>query len=192
MTTKAVKRPLRKAAKKAVQQQAVAEDSMAAALALAQDLGAALKQSSLSCVTAESCTGGLLASAITSCAGSSAWFDSGFVTYSNSAKISQLGVGADCLQQYGAVSEQTARAMAEGALQVTPGAGLALSTTGIAGPGGGTDNKPVGMVCFGVAVRTERGIEASAFTEFFSGNRAQVRALAVCFALLAGIKTLLS
>ena len=100
--------------------------------------------------TAESCTGGLVAGAITAVAGSSAWFDRGFVTYSNEAKIEQLGVSLETLATYGAVSTQTAAAMAAGALRASR-AQWAVAITGVAGPGGGSIEKPVGMVCFGLA-----------------------------------------
>ena len=100
--------------------------------------------------TAESCTGGLLSGAVTAIAGSSGWFDQGWVTYSNEAKHMQLGVTHACLKEFGAVSEQTAREMAAGVLAMAPRATLALTTTGIAGPGGGTADKPVGLVWFGV------------------------------------------
>lgn len=99
--------------------------------------------------TAESCTGGLIAGALTDVAGSSKVFDRGFVTYSNAAKVEMLGIRPETLDQYGAVSEQIARQMAEGALAHST-AKLAISVTGIAGPGG-SENKPEGRVCFGVA-----------------------------------------
>jgi nicotinamide-nucleotide amidase len=97
--------------------------------------------------TAESCTGGLVAGAITAVAGSSDWFDCGFVTYSNEAKIGQLGVPPRTIEQFGAVSEETALSMAEGALRASL-AQWAVAVTGIAGPAGGTPDKPVGTVCF--------------------------------------------
>lgn len=100
--------------------------------------------------TAESCTGGLVAGAITAIAGSSAVLDRGFVTYSNAAKAAMIGVSPEGIETYGAVSEPVARAMATGALAHSD-AGLAVSITGIAGPGGGSDDKPVGLVHFGVA-----------------------------------------
>ena len=103
-------------------------------------------------VTAESCTGGLLAALITAIPGSSEVFERGFVTYSNAAKMDSLGVAPRILEQFGAVSAETARAMAIGALAHSS-AGIALSITGIAGPGGGSDEKPVGLVHFGLARR---------------------------------------
>ena len=131
--------------------------------ALAGEVGAALRAAGWLCATAESCTGGLLAGAITSCPGSSLWFERGFVTYSNAAKIEQRRVSPDTLERFGAVSEQIAMEMAGGVLAVVPRAHLALSTTGIAGPGGATPGKPVGMVCFGIArsTATEDGSAAS-------------------------------
>jgi nicotinamide-nucleotide amidase len=104
--------------------------------------------------TAESCTGGLVAGAITSIAGSSDVFEQGFITYSNAAKTGMIGVDATLIRQHGAVSEEVARAMAEGALQ-TASADLAVAITGIAGPGGGTPDKPVGLVFIGIASRTD-------------------------------------
>jgi nicotinamide-nucleotide amidase len=118
---------------------------------LAQQVGIALKSRGLMLATAESCTGGGVAQAVTEIAGSSEWFERGFVTYSNAAKISLLGVPQDLIALHGAVSEEVARAMAQGAL-VNGEAGIALSTTGIAGPGGAVPGKPVGTVCFGWAM----------------------------------------
>jgi nicotinamide-nucleotide amidase len=148
-------------------------------LDLATRLGAALSARSLVAATAESCTGGLVAAAITDVAGSSAWFDRGFVTYSNAAKHDLLGVPLALIDAHGAVSEAVARAMAEGALAHSR-ADLAVAITGVAGPGGGTAQKPVGMVCFGFA---RRGEAASAVTRRLPGARAQVRAAAVGIAL---------
>jgi nicotinamide-nucleotide amidase len=127
---------------------------------------------------AESCTGGLIAAACTDLAGSSAWFERGFVTYSNAAKTQMLGVPETLLAQHGAVSEPVAAAMAQGALQRSH-ANLAASVTGIAGPSGATSGKPVGMVCFGFA--TVAGV--SVVTKQFSGDRAAVRQQAVDYAL---------
>jgi nicotinamide-nucleotide amidase len=136
---------------------------------------------------AESCTGGLLAAAMTDTPGSSRWFDRGFVTYSNAAKIEQLDVNRDTLERFGAVSEETAMEMATGVLNVCSPAHLAISTTGIAGPDGGTAGKPVGMVCFGFAQRSNGGVVARAMTRIFEGDRAAIRAQAVAFALAAAI-----
>lgn len=157
--------------------------------ALAVDLGARLAARRALCVTAESCTGGLVAGAITDVAGSSAWFDRGFVTYSNEAKMELLGVPAATLAQHGAVSEAVARAMAAGALARSR-ASVAVAITGIAGPGGGSPEKPVGTVCFAWAVR---GAPAQAETRRFDGDRVEVRRAAVVAALaglLAAIATL--
>ncbi|AQS51255.1 damage-inducible protein CinA [Paenalcaligenes hominis] len=137
--------------------------------------------------TAESCTGGLIAAAFTTLSGSSAWFERGYVTYSNSAKQEDLGVLIDTLERYGAVSEQTAMEMAKGALEMAAQADVALATTGIAGPTGATPGKPVGMVCFGFARRTDTGIVAHALTQVFTGDRGHVREQAVLFAVTQAI-----
>ncbi|MGB3423254.1 MAG: CinA family protein [Castellaniella sp.] len=155
--------------------------------ALAGEVGAALRAAGWLCATAESCTGGLLAGAITSCPGSSLWFERGFVTYSNAAKIEQLRVSPDTLERFGAVSEETAMEMAGGVLAAVPQAHLALSTTGIAGPGGATPGKPVGMVCFGIARRAGPGIVTRALTQVFEGDRDAVRTAAVRRALQAAL-----
>jgi len=117
---------------------------------LARQLGQAAATRQALIATAESCTGGLVAGAITAVAGSSAWFERGFVTYSNDAKIEQLGVSRDTLATYGAVSTQTVAEMATGALRASR-AQWAIAVTGVAGPGGGSIDKPVGTVCFGWA-----------------------------------------
>lgn len=146
---------------------------------LAVDLGRALSALGLRVTVAESCTGGLVAGAITSVAGSSDWFDVGYVTYSNAAKAALLGVPEATLATHGAVSEETARAMAEGALSKS-GADLAVAVTGIAGPSGGTPSKPVGTVCFAWA---GKGGAVEAATRRFGGDRAAVRAASVRCAL---------
>tara|TARA_Y100000589_G_scaffold327979_1_gene370995 strand:+ start:428 stop:856 length:429 start_codon:yes stop_codon:yes gene_type:complete len=121
--------------------------------------------------TAESCTGGLIASLITAIEGSSDVFDRGFVTYSNDAKTDCLGVPISLINKFGAVSKQVAKAMADGAL-ANSGAHLSLSVTGIAGPGGGTQEKPVGLVCIGSAlIRSDTIVEK----HIFSGDRDAVR-----------------
>ncbi|SHE46813.1 nicotinamide-nucleotide amidase [Loktanella atrilutea] len=127
---------------------------------------------------AESCTGGLIAGAITEVAGSSAIFDRGFVTYTNAAKMQMLGVRAETLDTFGAVSEEVAREMAQGALDRSD-ARIALSVTGIAGPGG-SEHKPEGRVCFGVA--TTNGMHAET-VEFGAIGRSHVRAATVDHAL---------
>lgn len=129
-------------------------------------------------VTAESCTGGWVAQAVTSVAGSSDWFERGYVTYSNAAKREELGVASATLQRHGAVSEATARAMAQGALRNGKGT-LALAITGVAGPGGGTPQKPVGMVCFAWA----QGRKIRSETVRFEGGRESVRRQSVIHAL---------
>ncbi len=146
--------------------------------ALAQKLGARLKGAGAKLVTAESCTGGWAAQVVTSVAGSSAWFECGFVTYSNQAKRELLGVRDDTLQEYGAVSEETAREMAQGALRRGRGT-VALAVTGVAGPGGGSPTKPVGMVCFAWA--SARSVRSE--TQQFSGDRESVRRQSVIRAL---------
>ena len=132
--------------------------------------------------TAESCTGGLIAAALTAVAGSSDVVDRGFVTYSNAAKTELLGVPAALIEAHGAVSEAVARAMAEGAVARSPAA-LAVSVTGVAGPGGGTPGKPVGLVWFGLA---RRGAATLTESRVFPGDRAAVRLATVrhAFALL--------
>ena len=151
-----------------------------AALHLAESVGRLLKAKGENLVTAESCTGGGVAEAITAVPGSSEWFDRGFITYSNDAKMDMLKVSADTLNAHGAVSEETAREMALGALAVTPGT-VSVSVTGVAGPSGGTRMKPVGMVCFAWA-RSGEAMPRSE-TRRFSGDRASVRAQSVVHAL---------
>lgn len=146
--------------------------------ALAQQLGERLAQKSLTVTTAESCTGGGLGYALTSVSGSSAWYHQGIISYSNEAKQRLLAVPADCLIHHGAVSEQTAKSMAQGALQSAQ-ANLAVSITGIAGPGGGSDEKPVGTVWFGLATHEV----VSAVKRTFSGDRQTVREQAIETAL---------
>jgi len=148
-------------------------------LELAVRLGRALQDRHWTVATAESCTGGLIAGAITDVAGSSAWFDRGFVTYSNAAKVEMLGVRSETLAALGAVSEATAREMAAGAL-ARSGADIAVAVTGVAGPAGGTPEKPVGLVCFAWAIRD---LPAESRTERFAGDRAAVRAATVDRAL---------
>lgn len=146
---------------------------------LATRLGAALRARRWLCAAAESCTGGLVAAAITEVAGSSEWFDRGFVTYSNDAKEAMLGVPQAILDAHGAVSEATARAMAEGALAHSR-ADVTVAITGIAGPAGAVPGKPVGTVCFAWAVR---GAGSRVETHHLPGDRAAVRAAAVAIAL---------
>lgn len=142
--------------------------------------------------TAESCTGGLLAGAVTAIAGSSAWFEQGWVTYSNGAKHAQLGVSKEVLKQFGAVSKEVAEAMATGVLAKSPPATLALTTTGIAGPGGGTAEKPVGLVWFAFAQRLSSGIVIQSASRVFEGDRSAVRHASVAFALQSACDLLTS
>jgi nicotinamide-nucleotide amidase len=146
--------------------------------ALARRLGQRLKACKAMLVTAESCTGGWAAQVVTSVAGSSEWFERGFVTYSNAAKQELLGVRAETLARHGAVSEETAREMALGALARARGT-IALSITGVAGPTGGSGGKPVGTVCFAWADAS--GCRSQ--TVRFSGDREAVRRHSVIHAL---------
>lgn len=155
--------------------------------ALAVRFIAACRAAGIMAATAESCTGGLIAAAITDISGSSAVLDRGFVTYSNEAKMEMLGVAPATLDEHGAVSAQTAHEMAAGALARSRAA-IALAVTGIAGPGGGTAQKPVGLVWFGIAVdgrevRTESRV-------FADHGRAVIRAETVRTALELGIAAL--
>ncbi len=143
-----------------------------------------LHEKNLSLVSAESCTGGWVAKQLTDLEGSSAIFDRGFVTYSNQAKQDMLGVSEQTLAAYGAVSEQIVIAMVEGALKNSQ-ADIALSISGVAGPGGGTRDKPVGMVCFGWM---KKGDKAQAETIIFKGSRDEIRAQAVDYSLSGVIK----
>jgi len=141
----------------------------------------ALRQRNDHVITAESCTGGLIAAALTHMAGSSDVVEGGFVTYSNAQKHQSLGVRNETLARYGAVSEQTAAEMAEGALKYAANATRAIAVTGIAGPGGGTSQKPVGLVCFGLAAANEASRTEQ---HLFSGTRSEIRARTVRHALL--------
>lgn len=149
---------------------------------LAAQVGAALQSRKLMLATAESCTGGGVGQAITEIAGSSGWYERGFITYSNAAKRELLDVPEALLAQFGAVSEEVAAAMAAGAL-ANSHAQVALSTTGIAGPGGTVPGKPVGTVCFGWALENHH--EHRVITErlVFSGDRHSIRAQAIAHAL---------
>ena len=152
----------------------------AAITRLARELGRACeRRGPLLVATAESCTGGGVAEAITRIPGSSAWFDRGFVTYTNEAKVELLGVRGDLITRHGAVSEPVAAAMAEGALDRSE-ARVAVAITGIAGPGGATPGKPVGTVCFAWAARGEA---PQPRTLRLAGDRAQVRRQSVAVAL---------
>jgi len=153
--------------------------------ALARTLGARLKAAKALLVIAESCTGGWAAQVVTSVAGSSGWFERGFVSYSNAAKQELLGVRAETLARHGAVSEQTAREMALGALARGKGT-HALAITGVAGPTGGSRDKPVGTVCFAWA--DAAGCRAE--TLRFAGDREAVRRQSVIHALEGVLKRL--
>jgi nicotinamide-nucleotide amidase len=154
---------------------------------LAKELGQRLKAQGERLVTAESCTGGWVAQVVTSVAGSSDWFERGFVTYSNDAKQELLGVQASTLKKHGAVSEEAAREMAQGALERSKGT-VALAVTGVAGPGGGSRDKPVGMVCFAWAYG--KGLESE--TRRFSGDRERVRRQSVIHALEGVLKRIIA
>lgn len=146
---------------------------------LSQRLGYALLDRQLRIAVAESCTGGGLAKEITDVAGSSAWFDRGFVTYSNESKIEMLDVKPETLSRYGAVSMQTAAEMVEGTIAKSD-ADIAISITGIAGPGGGTPEKPVGLVCFGLMQREQAS--ETRFAHFTSGRK-YIRLCAIGYSL---------
>ncbi|MGE5241042.1 MAG: CinA family protein [Bacteroidota bacterium] len=146
---------------------------------LARAVGHELKKQGLMLATAESCTGGWMAQIVTSVSGSSEWFERGFVTYTNISKREMLGVKTTILSRHGAVSEPTARAMAEGAL-ANSHAQVAVAITGIAGPSGGTPEKPVGTVCFAWAGRKRDTVSAK---HQFSGDREGIRRQAVVTAL---------
>lgn len=145
----------------------------------AEDLAQALLERGWRLACAESCTGGMIAAACTDLAGSSRWFDRGFVTYSNEAKVQMLGVAPALIEAHGAVSQAVACAMAEGALARSE-ADLAVAVTGIAGPGGAVAGKPVGTVWLAVAVR---GAPARPSLQHFAGERAAVRQATVSEAL---------
>ncbi|MEO8628110.1 MAG: nicotinamide-nucleotide amidohydrolase family protein [Betaproteobacteria bacterium] len=146
---------------------------------LAAVIGDALKRRALVLVTAESCTGGWVAEAITMVPGSSEWFDRGFVTYTNRAKQEMLGVRAETLEQHGAVSQPTVEEMVTGALTHSPGH-VALSVSGVAGPGGGSPSKPVGTVCFAWGRRDQSPLSE---TQHLEGDREAVRRQSVVVAL---------
>lgn len=147
--------------------------------ALAQQVIDAASAQRLTISTAESCTGGMVSAALTDIPGSSAVFHRGYVTYANIAKSEMLGVSLALLGQHGAVSEPVARAMAEGALHAAR-ADMAVAITGIAGPGGGSEQKPVGTVHFACAVRGRPTVHAH---QHFSGDRSAVRRAATEYAL---------
>ena len=153
---------------------------------LAEQLGHLLVAGNMQITTAESCTGGACAMAMTEVPGSSVWFDRGFVTYSNLAKIQMLGVQESTLVKSGAVSDATIREMLTGAIQYSV-ADFAIAISGIAGPGGGSPEKPVGTVLFGWLEKPDK-LHTS--QQLFSGNRHQVRTQAVIYALTTAIQLL--
>jgi len=146
--------------------------------ALAEALGRAAKARGALIATAESCTGGLVAGAITAVAGSSDWFERGFVTYSNAAKIDDLGVAPETIERFGAVSTETAVEMARGAIDASR-AQWSVAVTGVAGPGGGSPGKPVGTVCFGWA--GPAGVQSE--MQQLEGGRHEVRHESIRIAL---------
>jgi nicotinamide-nucleotide amidase len=144
----------------------------------AETLLAACRSKGIMLATAESCTGGLIAAALTAIAGSSDVVDRGFVTYSNTSKHEMIGVPMKLIEVHGAVSEEVARAMAEGTLARSRAA-IAVSVTGVAGPGGGSLDKPVGLVCFGLAATGKQVISER---QVFPGDRTAIRAATVTHA----------
>lgn len=154
--------------------------------ALAERAGEVLKARGLMATTAESCTGGWIAEALTMIAGSSAWFERGFVTYTNDAKREMLGVQAATLEQHGAVSEPVVREMVAGALAASR-AGVAVAVSGVAGPAGGTPAKPVGTVCLAWG---GKNFAPMSETQHFAGDREAVRRQSVLRALAVLVETL--
>jgi len=153
------------------------------ALNIAKELASVLAPQGWKIALAESCTGGLVCATLTELAGSSDWFERGYITYSNQAKTESLGVPADLINSYGAVSEPVAKAMAEGAL-ANAKVKAAIAITGIAGPAGGSAEKPVGTVCFGWSIQNGSGaIETTCTTKVFQGDRQAVRLQATSYAL---------
>ena len=149
---------------------------------LVEQLAQILMAKGLKIALAESCTGGLLAAHLTNLAGSSDWFERGFVTYSNQAKEESIGVAHTLIERHGAVSEEVASAMAEGVLNHSL-AQVSIAITGIAGPGGGSANKPVGMVCFAWGIRSGNRIQTRSQTKYFSGDRESIREQACVYAI---------
>jgi nicotinamide-nucleotide amidase len=153
---------------------------MSELVSLAEQLAGFMLAAGQRLATAESCTGGWLAKTLTDLPGSSRWFECGYVTYSNEAKVRDLGVSLETLTDYGAVSEQTAREMAAGTVRRT-GAHVAIAITGVAGPDGGSPEKPVGTVWFAVAFTNEREVQAR--VQYFTGDRQSIRRDSVKYAL---------
>ncbi len=146
---------------------------------ITQELARVLIKNNWHLSTAESCTGGMVAASITELAGSSEWFERGYVTYSNQSKSEDIDVSKNLIEQHGAVSDQVARAMALGAKQ-NSGSDLSLSITGIAGPTGGSPEKPIGTVCFAWTLANDQIVSE---TKHFEGNRQQIRQQACDFSL---------
>lgn len=153
---------------------------------LLQELSSILKKLNWQLTTAESCTGGLIASSITNLAGSSTWFERGFITYSNLSKQEMLGVPEQLIQQFGAVSDEVACAMVHGALKHSV-AHMALAVTGIAGPTGGSVEKPVGTVCFAWGVRDH---SPQFLKQHFDGTRQEIRLAATQEALRGALNVI--
>lgn len=151
---------------------------------LSKKAGAILKKRDLLLATAESCTGGGLSYWLTATSGSSEWFERGFITYSNNAKMEMLGVNPETLKKFGAVSEETAKEMARGALEHSH-ADISIAITGIAGPEGGTTEKPVGTVWFAFALSKTK---TTTHVEVFAGDRENVRLSSIQLALETLIK----
>jgi nicotinamide-nucleotide amidase len=148
-------------------------------ITLAEKLGQLLLKKKLKLVTAESCTGGGVAYAITAISGSSQWFDRGFVTYSNQSKQALLNISENLISTHGAVSEEVVKFMSQGALKNSL-ADISIAITGIAGPDGGSAEKPVGMIWFGI---TGKAFPTQTLCNHFSGNREEIRLLAIQEAL---------
>ena len=156
---------------------------------LAEEVGRGARAAGWRIVTAESCTAGWISKALTDVPGSSQWVDSGYVTYSNTAKMRDVGVSARTLAEHGAVSEATVREMANGALRAT-GVETAIAVSGIAGPDGGTADKPVGTVWFAIATPEAQGAAAVCELRHFAGDRDQVRRQSVDHALRLALRLL--
>jgi nicotinamide-nucleotide amidase len=156
---------------------------------VAEEVGRGARAAGWRIVTAESCTAGWIAKALTDVAGSSQWVDSGYVTYSNTAKTRDVGVSARTLAEHGAVSEATVREMANGARRAA-GVEMAIAVSGIAGPDGGTADKPVGTVWFGIATPEAQGPAAVCECRHFDGDRDQVRRQSVGHALRLALRLL--
>ena len=156
---------------------------------LAEEVGRGARAAGWRLVTAESCTAGWIAKALTDVPGSSGWVDSGYVTYSNTAKVRDVGVSQQTLDRHGAVSEATVREMANGALRAA-GVEMAIAVSGIAGPDGGTAEKPVGTVWFAIATTEAQGPATVSERCQFSGDRDHVRRQSVDYALRLALRLL--